>query len=321
VKDKTFTQLIKEELMHNSYDLEHQQAILAGFLKCNSSLVFKASKRLVEIVVFNDTVATYILSLLEALSFPVFEISEVTYSRSFVTSSRLIYVDDEATKIIEKLSIDIFDEIFLTYREVPNMTGGLLAGFFLAGGSCSDPTKTSYHLELSFKNKELASDCKKYINKYYPSLMNFKYVARRSSHLLYLKKEPEIVNFIVAIGAQDCGLEYERIRIEKEDNNFYNRQAICDRTNLERSLKNAATQLEAINYLQRLGSIERFSNKTMVFVMKLRLEHPESNLRELSEAAVSLGKHISKTTISRMLALVHKEYLRLREKHGKQIIV
>ncbi len=153
-----------------------------------------------------------------------------------------------------------------------------LRGFFLAGGSMSDPSK-SYHLELVCNGRGQAEQLRSLLSGFDIKAGS---MMRKGHYVVYLKESEAIAEFLNVTGAHRCMMELENLRIEKGLRSDVNRRVNCDTANINKSLAASARQLEDIRYLIQVRGLGRLPEKLRQ-AAEIRLEYPELNLKELGE--------------------------------------
>ncbi len=195
-------------------------------------------------------------------------------------------------KILNKDIEEIFSRIFdLGLKDEVKKT--ILRGSFLGSGSCTDPEK-SYHLEMIFgdrKNAEYISNLAKDYD------VQFKIIDSKDKFMLYIKEADQVSNFLACIGANKAVLKLEDVRIFKEMKNNVNRMVNCETANLNKIVDAAVNQIEDIKFLQKMNRFEELGPEVREVAL-LRLEHPESSLKELGEM---LSEPIGKSGINHRL--------------------
>lgn len=154
-----------------------------------------------------------------------------------------------------------------------------LRGAFLASGSIVAPEK-SYHVEVlvnSPKEMPVFAHVAKVLG------LSFKTTKRRETKIFYLKDSETISDFLFDIGATQAMLRFENAKAKKDLNNGINRQANAQMANLDRQVKTATAQLQAIEKIQEKMGLERLSPGLREMAMA-RLKNKTANLRELGEA-------------------------------------
>lgn len=187
-------------------------------------------------------------------------------------------------KISNKYINNIFSKIATNPKDEVKKT--ILRGCFLGAGSCTDPEK-SYHLEIIFgdeKNAEYISNLAKSYG------IEFKSIEVKEKYMLYIKEADQVSSFLACIGANKAVLKLEDIRIFKEMKNNVNRIVNCETANLNKTVDAAVSQIEDIKFLQKMNKFEELPIEVREVAL-LRLEHPESSLKELGEMLVEpIGK-------------------------------
>jgi cell division protein WhiA len=154
-----------------------------------------------------------------------------------------------------------------------------LRGAFLAGGSVSNPEKSSYHLEIFVLDEELAMDLRDLMNTFD---LNARTISRRKGYIVYLKESEKISDFLRVIQANNAVLDFEDIRIYRDMNNSVNRIRNCEVANLNKSWDAANSQLDNINLIADTIGLDLLPPK-LIEAALLRIKNPDSTLLELAE--------------------------------------
>ena len=159
-------------------------------------------------------------------------------------------------------------------------------GMFLAVGSITDPQK-SYHFELVFA-------CRKQAEQLQTLLQSFDVdagiVSRKNTSVLYVKEGAQISDLLNVMEAHIALMELENVRILKEMRNSINRQVNCETANLNKTVTAAARQIEDIKLIRDTIGFDELKDE-LKEMAKLRLEYPESSLKELGTLlAVPIGR-------------------------------
>lgn len=180
-----------------------------------------------------------------------------------------------------------------------------LRGFFLGSGSLSNPER-SYHLELVTGSRRHATHLIRL-------LRSFDIVARRverkGRQVVYLKEGDEIAAFLTLIGAVNCRLEFENIRVIKDMRNQVNRLVNCETANLSKTVQAACRQLNAIRFLVDKIGLEALPDPLQQ-VARLRLEQPEATLKELG---AQLNPPLGKSGVNHRLRRLEEIATRLKK--------
>jgi DNA-binding protein WhiA len=154
-----------------------------------------------------------------------------------------------------------------------------LRGAFLGCGSVSGP-ESSYHMELAVGNEKLGRDLAALINSF--AGLRAKLNQRKQAWLVYLKESDQIADFLALIGAHSSLLEFENTRVLKGMKNQVNRLVNCETANLEKTVVAAFRQAKGIRLIDERVGLEAL-NPSLAQIARLRLAHPEANLKELGE--------------------------------------
>jgi len=154
-----------------------------------------------------------------------------------------------------------------------------LRGAFLGGGSVSSPDR-GYHMELTTAGEELAGDLMDLVNGF--EGLRAKMSKRKTSYMVYLKESGQIADFLTLIGAHGSLLEYENARVLKGMRNQVNRMVNCETANIGKAADAAMRQLDVIRLIERHFGLDAL-DPSLAQVARLRLAHPEENLKELGE--------------------------------------
>ncbi len=161
-----------------------------------------------------------------------------------------------------------------------------LRDLFLCLGSVSDPRK-EYHLEWSCAAKEQASQLQEILLSFGKEA---KIVLRKKFHVVYFKDSEDIVDLLNLMGAPISMMEMENQRILKELRNSVNRRVNCETANIGKTVSASRKQISDIRYLEESG-ILRTLPESLRKMAELRLQYPETPLRELGDLAVPpIGK-------------------------------
>ena len=157
---------------------------------------------------------------------------------------------------------------------------------FLCCGSVSDPRK-EYHLEWSCDSKEQASQLKEILLSFGKEA---KSVLRKKVQVVYFKDSEDIVDLLNLMGAPISMMEMENQRILKELRNSVNRRVNCETANIGKTVSASRKQIGDIRYLEESG-ILRTLPESLRKMAELRLQYPDTPLRELGDLAVPpIGK-------------------------------
>lgn len=152
---------------------------------------------------------------------------------------------------------------------------------FLEIGSMSNPEK-GYHLEFVCENdsqaKTIADTMKQFD-------IEAKAVLRKRYTIVYLKESEDIVNLLNVMGAHNCLMELENLRILKDMRNSINRRVNCETANISKTVSAANKQIEDIQYIKEHYGFDDLSDNLRE-IAEVRLAYPDATLKELGEYLV-----------------------------------
>src|SRR5690625_1757636 len=143
------------------------------------------------------------------------------------------------------------------------------------------------------------------INYFY---LNAKMLERKNGFIIYIKEGEKISDFLNIIGAHQALLKFEDVRILRDMRNSVNRIVNCETANLNKTISAALRQIENIKFLDKQIGLDSLSEKLRE-VAEVRLNHPDMNLTELSEA---LGGKVSKSGVNHRLRKLDQMAQQLR---------
>ena len=182
----------------------------------------------------------------------------------------------------------------------------------LCCGSVSDPRK-EYHLEWSCDSKEQASQLKEILLSFGKEA---KSVLRKKVQVVYFKDSEDIVDLLNLMGAPISMMEMENQRILKELRNSVNRRVNCETANIGKTVSASRKQISDIRYLEESG-ILRTLPESLRKMAELRLQYPDTPLRELGDLAVPpIGKSGVNHRLRRLTEIAEK--YRSDSRSGKQ---
>ena len=309
----SFTQKVKEELCSIPFSDEHLRAFLAAFIKVNGHLTIRNGKSMIICKTENAKIAKFIYYSIDKIYgiTPTF-----SYSKEMNFKKRVSYsvVITEGDYIIDDLEIS-FLEGKISKNIVCNddMISGYVSGAFLASGSVNSPKNSNYHLEISLNDESYAKWFSKLLYRYKGTEFTPKVVKRRNNFVVYIKKAQQVADFLSMIGCVDKTLEFENIRIDREFSSIGNRLQNLDSANYEKTTLAAKKQVKEIKIIDKVLGIQNVQNKKQQLLMKLRLEHDDYTLFELSqEMSKVLGEEVSKSNINHLFRAIHTKAERFK---------
>lgn len=303
----SFSQRCKKELLRKEpIDLEGELISLAHFI---GAVRISASGFNVIFKTDSNQEARYIYKLISDLYdySPTFEIQDNPDKKNKRDYVVIIEDTDVSDKLIALKNAG-FIENFNNIEDVSlNKIKGFLKIAFIFRGSVNDPQR-GYNLEIVGKNIEEARLIKDSMDAFN---LNAKLSQRLDNNIIYLKDSDKISDFLVVVGAMQSLFELENVRAMKSIRNDVNRINNFDNANIDRTVKAAIAQVDAINKTianDRFDEVDELSQK----IAKLRLENPYLSLDELGEM---LNPPLSKAKVNYRL----QKFIKLAKDLWEQI--
>ena len=124
--------------------------------------------------------------------------------------------------------------------------------------------------------------------------------------MVYLKGSESISDVLTILGAHQCVLEMENIRITKDLRNQVNRQMNCDNSNINRSMLTAERQIADIRYIDEEIGLDKLP-KTLREIAEVRVANPETSLSGIGEMLTpSLGKSGVNSRLRRLTEIANR---------------
>lgn len=177
-------------------------------------------------------------------------------------------------------------------------TKAFLRGIFLSIGSVTNPNN-NYHLEMVFKEEELACEIRSLLTKYD---ITAKMAKRKNSYILYIKDVNQISDFLNIIGAHKALIDLENIRILRDMRNSVNRIVNCETANLSKTVDASIRHIESIKFLAKVGKMDRLSPQ-LKEIADIRIEYPDASLKELG---AMLSKPLGKSGVNHRLNKIER---------------
>ncbi len=306
---ESFTHKVKEELALNEYsDFLAKKALLSGFTSINGRFLIKNKETIIALSTEHAKVAKLIYQLFHQL----YDIDpRLTYSRKMKFDKKVcfnIIIDEKADEILDDLEISLYEtNTKKSFVKNDDNLKYFIVGAFLATGSCNDPISSNYHLEISCQDELLAEYICKLTNKCKPISFSTKVIQRRSYYVVYLKKSDQIVDFLAFLGAHNCCLDFEEIRVERDFRNNDNRLQICENANVIRTVESSHRQKEDIDLIEQYFGINNIPNIKMKTLCYLRLENEEMSMQDLADLlSYEIGTKVTKSNINHLFRSIHE---------------
>lgn len=161
-----------------------------------------------------------------------------------------------------------------------------LKGAFFCAGSVNDPNG-AYHFEIACKSMEDAQDI---IQLFSFFNLEVKTILRKKHYIAYLKEGENITEALNILGAFVAQMDFYNIMILKDMRNTVNRKVNCETANLNKTVSAAVKQIKDIEFIRDTFGLDVLG-ETLKETAILRLENPESSLKDLGEMSdPPLGK-------------------------------
>ena len=274
----SFSQRCKKELLRKEpLDLKGELISLAYFI---GSIRISASGFNVIFKTDSNQKARYIYKLIADLYeySPTFEIQDNPDKKIKGEYVGIVEDGDVSDKLIALMNQGFIEN----YENIDEVSLDQIKGFlkiaFIFRGSVNDPQR-GYNLEIVGKNLNEARLIRDSMDAFN---LNAKLSQRSEYNIIYLKDSDKISDFLVVIGAMQSLFELENVRAMKSIRNDVNRINNFDNANIDRTVKAAMAQVDAINKTIARGSFEELDELSQK-IGKLRLENPYLSLDELGE--------------------------------------
>ena len=178
----------------------------------------------------------------------------------------------------------------------------ILRGSFLARGVLGNPAN-AYHLEMTVPDGGglLSAGAAR-------AGIGLKRTRRRGRSVYYLKGAEPISRMLGLMGANRAVMRYEHDRIVRDMRSQANRRANSETANLDKRLRAALQQREAIRRLKAREGRLRSLPPALRDIAELRLAHPQASLRELAELS-QLSKSAVANRLRRLVAQANRNGL------------
>lgn len=299
----SFTQRIKEELIELPYNETKSKSILSAFIRSSGSLNISNGDTKLLLKTENNKVAKYIYSLIKK-EFPE---ANISFSYRIMmqfkkTTQYIININSEVDDILNALEINYLDSKIpynLTDKDIK--IKGYLEGLFLNNGTCSNPVSSNYHLEMYTNDEFFSEAILKLIRKIKDLEFNFKIIQRRNNYVVYLKRSDQISNFLAYLEASNSCLEFESIRIDRDNANSLNRLMNMDSYNFKKTITISEQQIKDIMQIDKSLGIKNIGNEKLRELCYLRLDNKEATFSELAELlSEKINKPVSKSNVNHL---------------------
>ena len=298
----SFTTDIKQEIANIELKSHCAKAELSALIQLTSSLTIKKGNLGILVRSESPTTSKRVMYLLKKLYKVDTKLQIAKKTNLKKNNVYTIDIEEKGREILEDLGL--YSSRGLLSHPSHDLVAkdccakAYLAGAFLAYGTCNDPSKTNYHLEISLSEKSNANFIVKLISRFD---LVAKITERRNRFVVYMKKADYVSDFLALIGAHDCRLEFENERISRDMKNSLSRIDNCEIANEVKTIRAASKQVEYINIIKESGKYDTIEEK-LRNVMELRLKYQEYSLLELCDAyQKNYGDIVSKSGMKHRL--------------------
>ena len=298
----SFTTDIKQEIANNELKSHCAKAELSALIQLTSSLTISKGNLGILVRSESPTTSKRVIYLLKKLYKVDTNLQIAKKTNLKKNNVYTIEIKEKGREILEDLGL--YSSRGLLSHPSADLVSrsccarAYLAGAFLAYGTCNDPSKTNYHLEISLAEKSNASFIVKLIARFD---IVAKITERRNRFVVYMKKADYVSDFLILIGASESRLRFEDERISRDMKNSISRMDNCEIANEVKTLRAATKQIEYINIIKESGKYELLDEK-LKNVIDLRLKYQDYSLLELCEAyQKNYGDIVSKSGMKHRL--------------------
>lgn len=149
----------------------------------------------------------------------------------------------------------------------------------MAAGTVNNPEK-DYHFEISAGTETLAKEMRRVMNSFVD--ITAKIVTRKKNFGVYLKAGEQIKDVLAIMGASNQFFKFDEAMMMKELKSEAYRMNNLDNANIDKSLRAAENQINAINKIKEKRGLDILSPKLREAALA-RLENPEVGIEELGQ--------------------------------------
>ena len=267
--------------------------MLSAFIRVSGSVISRENIYGFELVTENERTAEFFTEILEN----IFGLDITVSGAKFDLLSgrdKLAFecVSHKAENLLSELGIlgEDNDGKFLIFGVADKLISDensmieYLKGAFLGGGSCTLPeegsySRTGYHFEIVFSNKNAASD-------FCDILAEFevlaKLVSRKDSAVVYVKSKEVISDLLNIMSCYKCLERLSKIVEHKDKQNNANRVTNCSVSNIDKTVTASVKQVRAIEIIAQTIGLKSLE-KPVFDVAMCRLADRNASMQELSD--------------------------------------
>ncbi|MBZ4212901.1 DNA-binding protein WhiA [Mycoplasma sp. U97] len=241
-----FTKQIKQEILSKRRNNEDALEFLRGFIYAKGII----SDNTINLRIHDKITKNTILKVIDKIGITV--------------------INNKSIIKIKKESIDL-EQKFL-------YPSSFFQGTFVGGGSISNLSLSSYHLQISSNYEKFINIMLNKLNEYN---FNFIKIKHNSKILIYIKKHEKISDFLKAISVTTSFFNFIDNTISRDFHNSHNRLKNIDASNIEKTIKANKHNLENINYIKENNLLSFFTIKQLD-LFNLMLENSNESLSALA---------------------------------------
>lgn len=303
----SFSKRCKKEILKKEPDYKEIDMELLAYFYFQGSIrivnnsyqiLFKASENIEARYIYKIIKEKYDYS-------PAMEIQnkrKFSKDRSYVVLVEDSEVADKILGLADSYSLYEFEKFFENIKS-RNEKKIILKLAFLLKGSINDPYR-GYNLEINVQQKQEALLIGKIMEEF---SINPKLNLRNDSYCVYIKDSDKISDFLALIGANKSLFDLENVRAMKSIRNDINRQTNFDKANIDRTVKAAFRQVDAINKLKEKNILENQA-EDLQKIAELRLAYPYISLEELGKMMTpALSKAKVNYRLQKLIKLAESE--------------
>ena len=298
----SFTTTIKQEVAINELKSHCAKAELSALIQLTSSLTIVSGSLGILVRSESPTTSKRIVALLKKLYKVDTKLQIAKKTNLKKNNVYTINIEHKGKQILEDLGL--YSKRGLLSHPGHELVSrdccarAYLAGAFLAYGTCNDPSKTNYHLEISLPEKSNATFVVKLISRFG---IVAKITERRNRFVVYMKKADYVSDFLALIGANDARLAFENERISRDMKNSISRIDNCEIANEIKTQRAADAQIENINIIMKFNKLDSLPEK-LRNVCELRMKYQDYSLLELCDVYLkNYGEVVSKSGMKHRL--------------------
>lgn len=211
-----------------------------------------------------------------------------------------IFAGEPLDTLAARLRLFAATDLFFDALPSDCCISSFIRGCFLGSGSVTDPRK-SYHIEFDTKYRRAAEHLYTALTKLN---CRVKMTHRKDGYVVYAKESEAVAAILAVMGAGVGVMTLYNIQIEKEMRNAVNRQVNCETANVDKIVKAAVHQMDAITKIECANGLDSLPDKLKEAAL-LRKQYPDESLKELA-ARLGIGKSGMNHRFARIIAIAEE---------------